>query len=164
MTNNATYTMPIDSIDAHWQGFKIRRDIPVQQFKVGDRIHIRYTVTADHDYDFVCLRMPRPAAAEPARQMSGYTWQGGLGCYAVTGDNGSEYFVDTMPKGTYVIEEDWIVSHSGSFSLGSAKIKCLYAGEYQSHTSSGLIKVGESEKSEKSINNNKNKISDFFAE
>lgn len=160
----ATYTMPIDSIDAHWQGFKIRRDIPVQQFRVGDRIHIRYTVTADHDYDFVCLRMPRPAAAEPARQMSGYTWQGGLGCYAVTGDNGSEYFVDTMPKGTYVIEEDWIVSHSGSFSLGSAKIKCLYAGAYQSHTSSGLIKVGESEKSEKSINNNKNKISDFFAE
>ncbi len=150
----ATYTMPIDSIDAHWQGFKIRRDIPGQRYKVGDRIHIRYTVTADHDYNFVCLQMPRPAAAEPAEQMSGYYWQGGLGYYAVTGDNGSEYFVDNMPKGTYVIEEDWIVSHNGNFSLGSAIIKCLYAEEYQSHTSSAQLKIGESEKVKKSINNN----------
>ena len=145
----ATYSMPIDSVTAHWQGFKIRRDMPEQPCKVGDRIHIRYTVTADNDYDFVYLQLPRPAAAEPAVQLSGYRWQGGLGYYTVTGDDGSEYFVDSMPKGTYVIEEDWTVAHNGDFSLGNAVIKCLYADEFQSHTASNRMKVRADAKNDK---------------
>jgi len=44
-----------------------------------------------------------------------------------------------MPKGTYVIEEDWLISRSGNYQMGSTVIKCLYAPEYQSFTASNRL-------------------------
>lgn len=137
----ASYDIPMDSVRSGWQGFSIRRDIAASPVKVGDRIHVRYTVTADKDYDFVCLQLPRPAAAEPESQLSGYRWQGGLGYYTTVRDSGSEYYIDSMPKGTYVIEEDWIVSRSGSYVTGPAVVKCVYAPEFQSHTNGTRLNI-----------------------
>lgn len=137
----ATYDMPMDSVRADWQGFKIRKDIAAGTVRVGDRVHVRYTVTADRDYDFVCLQLPRPAAAEPESQNSGYRRQGGLGYYATVRDSGSEYYIDSMPRGTYVFEEDWIIARSGSYTTGPVVVKCVYAPEYQSHTQGTRVSV-----------------------
>ena len=95
---------------------------------------VRYTITADRDYEYVCLRCPRPASAEPASQLSGYRWQGGLGYYQAIHDASTEYFMDSLPRGTYVIEEEWYVGRQGSFLLPSARLTCLYAPEFQSQT------------------------------
>lgn len=139
----ADYQMPMDSIRSGWEGFKIRRDVPAQDISVGDRIHVRYTITADRDYDFVSLQLPRPAAAEPVRQVSGYGYQNGLGYYMVVRDSGQEYYIDSMPKGTYVLEEDWLIARKGSYTTGPAVIKCLYAPEYQSHTSGERLEIAQ---------------------
>ena len=45
----ANYQMPLDSVRASWQGFHIRREVSSQQPKVGDRLHVRYTITVDRD-------------------------------------------------------------------------------------------------------------------
>ncbi len=95
---------------------------------------VRYTITADRDYEYVCLRCPRPASAEPASQLSGYRWQGGLGYYQAMHDASTEYFMDNLPRGTYVIEEEWYVGRQGSFLLPPARLTCLYAPEFQSQT------------------------------
>jgi hypothetical protein len=137
----ATYQMPLDSVRASWQGFHIRRDIPSRQPKVGDRVHIRYTITADRDYDFVQLTAPRSAAAEPDASLSGYRYQNGLGYYRVIRDDRTEYYFDSMPKGTYVIEEDWLISRVGNYQTGSTVIQCLYAPEFRSFTGSDRVIV-----------------------
>jgi len=137
----ATCLMPMDSVIADYQGLNVRRDLSVKSPQTGDRIHIRYTITADRDYEFVCLTAPRPATAEPDRQLSGYGYQNGLGYWRSTSDNRSEYYFDTMPRGTYIVEEDWIISHPGDYQLGSTLLKCLYAPEYQSHTHGERILV-----------------------
>ena len=137
----ATYQMPLDSVRASWQGFHIRREVSSLQPKVGDRLHVRYTITADRDYEFVQLTAPRSAAAEPDASLSGYRYQSGLGYYRMIRDDRTEYYFDSMPKGTYVIEEDWLISRLGNYQMGSTIIKCLYAPEFQSFTSSDRVNI-----------------------
>ena len=137
----ATYQMPLDSVKASWQGFRIRRELSSAQPKVGDRVHVRYTITADRDYDFVQLTAPRSAAAEPDASLSGYRYQNGLGYYRVIRDDRTEYYFDSMPKGTYVIEEDWLISRDGNYQTGSTIIRSLYAPEYRSFTESDRLLV-----------------------
>lgn len=137
----ATYQMPLDSVKASWQGFHIRREMSSRQPKVGDRVHVRYTITADRDYDFVQLTAPRSAAAEPDASLSGYRYQSGLGYYRMIRDDRTEYYFDSMPKGTYVIEEDWLISRDGNYQTGSTVIRCNYAPEYRSFTESDRVIV-----------------------
>ena len=131
----AQYQLPASEVESNREGMTIRRETNQQGIlREGDRIHVRYTITADRDYEYVCLRAPRPAAAEPAQQLSGYRWQNGLGYYQAMHDASTEYFMDRLPRGTYVIEEDWILSHDGKYLLPPARLTCLYAPEFQSHT------------------------------
>lgn len=142
----AQYQMPAVEVESNREGLNIRRDVsPVAdgRWRMGDRVHVRYTITADRDYEYVCLRAPRPAAAEPARQLSGYRWHNGLGCYQAMHDASTEYFMDCLPRGTYVIEEDWILSRDGAFLLPPARLVCLYAPEYQSQTAGGKFHVAK---------------------
>lgn len=139
----AQYQLPAAEVEANREGMTIRREIEGQNnlLREGDRVHIRYTITADKDYEYVCLRAPRPAAAEPAQQLSGYHYQNGLGYYQALHDASTEYFMDRMPRGTYVIEEDWLISRTGAFLLPPARLTCLYAPEYQSQTAGEKIRV-----------------------
>jgi hypothetical protein len=89
----------------------------------------------------VQLTSPRSAAAEPDASLSGYRYQNGLGYYRQIRDDRTEYYFDRMPKGTYVIEEDWLISRSGNYQMGSTIIKCLYAPEFSSFTSSDRVKI-----------------------
>ena len=95
---------------------------------------MRYIITADRDYEYVCLRADRPAAAEPAEQVSGYRYQGGLGYYRAVRDAHTDYFFDHLPKGTYVLEETAFIDREGRYTTGLATIRCLYAPEYGGHT------------------------------
>jgi len=138
----AQYQLPAADVENHREGMTIRREVDnLGKPNKGDRIHVRYTITADRDYEYVCLRAPRPAATEPAQQLSGYRWQGGLGYYQAMHDASTEYFVDRLPRGTYVIEEDWLVSRDGNYLLPPARLTCLYAPEYQSNTAGEKFRV-----------------------
>ena len=139
----AQYQMPAIEVENHREGMTIRREVEASngKLKTGDRVHVRYTITADKDYEYVCLRAPRPSATEPAQQLSGYRWQSGLGYYQAMHDASTEYFMDRLPRGTYVIEEDWLVSRDGNFLLPPARLTCLYAPEFQSNTAGEKFKV-----------------------
>ena len=138
----AQYQMPASEVENHREGMTIRRDVESKStLREGDRVHIRYTITADRDYEYVCLRAPRPAAAEPAQQLSGYHWQGGIGYYMAMHDASTEYFMDQLPRGTYVIEEDWLISRDGNFLLPPARLICLYAPEYQAQTAGEKFEI-----------------------
>ena len=139
----AQYQLPATEVESNREGMTIRRDVETKNktLKTGDRVHVRYTITADRDYEYVCLRAPRPAATEPVQQLSGYRWQTGLGYYQAMHDASTEYFMDRMPRGTYVFEEDWLVSRDGNFLLPPARLTCLYAPEYQSQTAGEKFQV-----------------------
>lgn len=138
----AQYQIPTQETEAQQEGLNIRRDIiNMEHLQVGDRVHVRYTITADRDYEYVRLMAPRPASAEPDTQRSGYRFFGQLGTYQAIHDASTEYFIDRMPRGTHVIEEDWLITSNGSFVLPSALLQCLYAPDYQAHTAGSVVKA-----------------------
>ena len=102
--------------------------------KVGDRITVRLTVKADRDMDFVQIKDDRAACMEPLQAVSGFRWGNGLGYYQATKDASTQFFIDQMRKGTYVIEYQVYVNRTGEYQAGIATVQSAYAPEFGGHT------------------------------
>lgn len=106
---------------------------------VGDKIIVRLTVTADRDMDFVQIKDSRAACMEPVQSLSGYQWANG--CYQATKDASTQFFIDRMRKGTYVIEYPVYVSRTGEYQAGVATVQSAYAPEFGGHTAGYKVSV-----------------------
>ena len=137
----ATYLTPITDASATSTGLDVRREFSTEQPAVGDRLTIRYVIKADRDYEYVCLSAERPACAEPASVRSGYEWRNGLGYYRAVRDTRTDYFFDSLPKGTYDLEETAFIDREGRYTTGLTTLRCLYAPEYTANTTAVTISV-----------------------
>lgn len=135
----ASYLTPYSDVSASAMGLSVRREYSSTHPHQGDRLTVRYIITADRDFEYVCLRADRAACAEPASSRSGYNYQGGLGCYIAVHDAHTDYFFDSLPKGTYVLEETAFIDRTGHYTTGLARIQCLYAPEFGGHTTGAII-------------------------
>lgn len=138
----------LDKVQASGKELSIRREYYLQHqqgttktleelsaantLEIGDRIISRLVITAAENYEYVVLKDNKAAALEVANQLSSYTYNNGLAYYRSPGDAATEYFFDYLPKGTYILEEEYYLSQSGDFSAGNAAIQCMYAPEYTS--------------------------------
>ncbi len=109
----------------------------------GDKVRVRIELRADRDMEYVHMKDMRASAFEPLNVFSRYKWQDGLGYYESTGDAATNFFMDFVPKGTYVFEYDLRVTHAGEFSNGITSIQCMYAPEFTSHSEGVKVKVAE---------------------
>ena len=91
--------------------------------------------------EYLHLKDMRASAMEPVNIISRYKWQDGLGYYEATKDASTNFFIDFLPKGTYVFEYPVHITHTGDFSVGVASIQCMYAPEFTSHSEGIRIKV-----------------------
>lgn len=139
----AQYLTPVADASAQASGLSVRRELSSTKPQVGDKLTTRYVITADRDYEYVCLRAERPAAAEPGSLVSGYRYQGGLGYYMAVRDARTDYFFDRLPKGTYVLEETTYIDRAGTYSSGLATIRCLYAPEYGGNSEDKRVEIRE---------------------
>ena len=137
----ATYLTPIADASATSTGLKVRHELSTETPDMGQRITIRYVITAERDYDYVCLSAERPACAEPADLLSGYSWRNGLGYYRAVRDTRTDYFFDRLPKGTYILEETAFIDREGSYATGLTTLKCLYAPEFTANTTSKTLQI-----------------------
>lgn len=116
-----------------------------QPLKPGDKVRVRIELRTDRDMEYVHMKDMRAAGFEPVNVFSRYKWQDGLGYYESTKDAATNFFMDYLPKGTYVFEYDLRVSHFGDFSNGIATIQSMYAPEFTSHSEGIRVKVEEGE-------------------
>jgi uncharacterized protein YfaS (alpha-2-macroglobulin family) len=105
-----------------------------QPLKPGDKVKVRVELRADRAMEFVHLKDMRAAAFEPVNVLSGYRWQGGLGYYESTKDLATHFFIDYLPRGTYVFEYPVFVTMRGNYSNGITTAQCMYAPEFTSHS------------------------------
>ncbi len=105
--------------------------------KVGDKVRVRITVTADRDYDFVQVQDKRAACLEPAAQLSGY--RGGY--YCAPQDNATNYYFDRLAKGKHVIETEYYVDREGDYASGICTAQCAYSPEYSGREAAKQVKV-----------------------
>jgi uncharacterized protein YfaS (alpha-2-macroglobulin family) len=103
---------------------------------VGDDVVVRIVLRVDRDMEYVHLKDYRGSGTEPTNVLSHYKYQDGLGYYEATRDTASHFFIDYLPKGTYVFEYAVRVVHKGQYQTGFASIQCMYAPEFNSHSES----------------------------
>ena len=108
---------------------------------VGDELVVRIELRTDRDMEFVHLKDQRGSGTEPVNVLSQYKYQDGLAYYESTRDTASHFFIDYLPKGTYVFEYSTRVQLKGTYQTGIAEIQCMYAPEFNSHSESFVLEV-----------------------
>ncbi len=108
---------------------------------VGDELVVRIELRTDRDMEFVHLKDQRGSGTEPVNVISQYRYQDGLAYYESTRDTASHFFIDYLPKGTYVFEYSTRVQLKGTYQTGIAEIQCMYAPEFNSHSESIPLEV-----------------------
>ena len=145
----AQYLESMDQISGQGNGLSVSRQLykgdealnESAPLKVGDKITVRLTVKADRDMDFVQIKDDRAACMEPLQAVSGFRWGNGLGYYQATKDASTQFFIDQMRKGTYVIEYQVYVNRTGEYQTGIATVQSAYAPEFGGHTGGYRVMV-----------------------
>ena len=134
----AQFMQKSTGIKAASSGFKVTREIlGGTHLRVGDKVTVRITITADRDYDFVQIVDKRAACLEPASQLSGYA----NGYYCTPRDNATHYYADRMSKGKHVIETEYYVDREGQYSTGICTVQCAYSPGYSARAAAQTLIV-----------------------
>ena len=141
----AQFMQPVTEIQSAAAGITVKRELlaadtqkPIgKALSVGDKIKIRITITAEHDYDFVQLIDKRAACMEPVQQLSGYHW----GYYCSPKDYTTNYYFDRLSKGKHVVETEYYVDRQGTYATGTCTVQCAYAPEYTAREAAHTIVV-----------------------
>ena len=151
----ATYTLPTAEIEARGKQIQITREtfllrrgskgdelLPLaegQELHVGDRLRTRLTIRLEQSLDFVQVIDPRPGFTEPIIQKPGYEWGEGTGYYVEPKDTETNFYIDHLNRGTYLLSYDQYVARAGRFAGTVARIVSCYAPDYSAHTSAGIV-------------------------
>lgn len=142
----AQFTQNASKVQNAASGLSIKREImgtdskqKSSAWKVGDKVKVRITITADRDYDFVQVEDKRAACLEPVSQVSGYQW----GYYLETKDNVTNYFFDHLSKGRHVVETEYYVDRTGDYTSGIATVQCAYSPEFNGREGGKTITVND---------------------
>ena len=138
------YTEQMDKVAASETGITLRRtlyrvepDGTLTELKagvtasVGDRLRVRLEVACDRNLEYVELKEFRAACLEPVSTASGWVWNRGLSYYVAINNSHNAVYIDRMEKGKYLIDCDYYVTNSGSFTLAPSVLQCLYAPEFR---------------------------------
>lgn len=138
----AQFMQDVTDIETATAQLKVKREVVAPKsgtYRVGDKVTIRVTITAERDYDFVQVVDKRAACLEPVKQLSGYHW----GYYIAPRDNATCYYFDQLRKGKHVIETEYYIDRVGEYRSGTCTAQCAYAPEYAARDKALLFIVKE---------------------
>lgn len=151
------YFEQLDKITPHETPLKLRKELFVERntnagpviepinkrdkLNIGDKIIVRIELRSDREMEYLHMKDMRASGFEPINVLSMYKYQDGLGYYESTRDAATHFFIERLPKGTFVFEYPLRVTHKGDFSNGITTIQCMYAPEFTSHSEGVRVKV-----------------------
>ncbi len=112
-----------------------------QEIRKGDRLRMKLHIVNDRRMQFVSIIDNRAAGIEPTESLSGYQYKDGVFFYQTIRDDGQHFFIETLPKGDFVLEYDVLVVHPGKYQQGFAEIQSYYAPEFGAHSEGAWINV-----------------------
>ena len=107
----------------------------------GDEVEVQISLSAKHAAEYVHLRDPRPAGAEPVTRISGYRWDLGLARYEEVRDSGTSFFFEQLPAGQYTLKHRLRIAMAGKFRIGPATVQSMYAPEFQAYSAGAWLTV-----------------------
>lgn len=124
-------------------GEELQKISPETPLKVGDKVTVRMILNTDRAMEFIHIKDMRAAGFEPLDVISGYQWKNNLGYYQSTKDASTNFYIQSMPKGKYVFEYDYVANASGKFSNGITTIQNYYAPQMNAHTKGTNVEIVE---------------------
>lgn len=148
------YNAPMDEIEKYRQeDFKVEKEfyrynadnllesINEQDIKTGDKIQVRLNIKTNRDLDYVTIVDQRAACFEPISQVSFYDYCDEAFYYKETRDEKTNFFIDRLRKGNYILHYDVHVNNAGEYSSGTTTSQCLYAPQITGHSAGRMIKT-----------------------
>ncbi len=117
--------------------------IKTSSYNVGDVVKVQLTIKADKDIDYVVVNDERAACFEPVQQMPEPKVVDGIYFYQEVRDDCTNIYIDSLPKGTYIIDYDMTVNNAGEFSAGIATVQSLYAPSVVAHSSGKVVNCND---------------------
>lgn len=110
-------------------------------FHVGEKVRIRYSLTASTGMDFIQVRASHPSTFEHVKNISGPVWQDGTCAYVAPHDAYTDMFFSSLPKGTLTFDQEMRIARKGKYTMGTAIVQSAYAPDFTAHTNSVVIMV-----------------------
>ncbi|MDD5208051.1 MAG: MG2 domain-containing protein [Elusimicrobiales bacterium] len=107
---------------------------------VGDQIEVQLTVNTRSQFEYVHLKDPKAAGFEAETLTSGWQWDQ-LGRYEEPRDSLTNFFMEWLPHGEYVLKYRLRPTTPGTFKAGAAVIQSMYAPEFAAHSSGITLNV-----------------------
>jgi uncharacterized protein YfaS (alpha-2-macroglobulin family) len=107
---------------------------------VGDQVEVHLTVNTRSQFEFVHLKDPKAAGFEAEELNSGWKWEQ-LARYEEPRDSLTNFFMEWLPHGEYVLKYRVRPTTPGTYRLGSAVIQSMYAPEFAAHSAGMVINV-----------------------
>jgi hypothetical protein len=92
-------------------GEELQKITPETPLKVGDKVTVRMILNTDRPMEFIHIKDMRAAGFEPLDVLSGYQWKNNLGYYQSTKDASTNFYIEQMPKGKYVLSTITLPMH-----------------------------------------------------
>ncbi len=111
--------------------------------RVGEKVRIRYSLSADMGMDFIQIRASHPSSFEHVNNLSGTRWQGNTCAYVSPHDASTDIFFSSLPKGTLTFDCEMRVTRKGVYAMGTATAQSAYAPAFIAHAANKTIVVTE---------------------
>lgn len=113
----------------------------VSAIEKGDKVKIVLNINCRKDMEYIVVSDSRSASLQPDSKVSGWIFIDGLGAYQEIGESATNFFIENIPAGKYVLSYDCHVEREGTYSLGLAEIQCLYSPAQVAHSAGCLVKI-----------------------
>ena len=107
---------------------------------VGDQLEVQLTVNTRNSFEFVYLKDPRGAGFEGEGLLSGWKWDL-PGRYEEPRDSLTNFFMEWLPHGEYVLKYRVRPTTPGTYRIGAAVLQSMYAPEFAAHSAGITLKV-----------------------
>ncbi|MBI5209336.1 MAG: hypothetical protein HY927_05110 [Elusimicrobia bacterium] len=107
---------------------------------VGDQIEVRLAIETRSQFEYAHLKDPRLAGFEAEELLSGWKWDG-LSRYEEPRDSLTNFFLDWIPHGEYVLGYRVRPTAPGAYRVGPAVLQSMYAPEMAAHSDSFELNV-----------------------
>lgn len=121
-------------------GYKLKPLSSGDTVSVGDQIEVHLTVNTRSQFEYVHLKDPKLAGFEAEELTSGWKWDL-LSRYEEPRDSLTNFFMDHVPHGEYVLKYRLRPTIAGRFRLGAAVLQSMYAPEFTAHSDSFSLSV-----------------------
>lgn len=111
------------------------------KLQVGDLVKHRLLIEVDYDLEYVYINDQAPACLQAPEMRSGVSYLDGLVIYQNMKASEKQWFIEHLARGTYVLETDYRISHSGKFTGGVSRLQCMYAPEFVAYDNAGSLEI-----------------------